>query len=94
MSKVLSISQQRKRRFLKNLKSFENKLHGSDVLWWKSLSFAAKLTLTSKWTSYKKRFLKLNKKEPKIKYFLVIYRNRFRPNLSVKRNVIIDHIIN
>lgn len=83
--KSLSDRERKRRMLLKMCNSIENKLHGSDLIWWNSLSLSARYSFLFKWISIKE--------EKKFKHFLRETKSSYRPNLSNFRDASIEHLL-
>jgi len=86
MSKKLSIREKNRRMFLKMHRSFGNKMHGENLIWWNSLSKKAQYSILFRWIPYKKFY--------KFKRFIEAYKPGYKPTTVNYREAIIDHIIN
>ena len=87
MSKQLSNIERNRRKYKKMLNSLENKMLGSNLIWWKSLSLNAKYALLFRHIAFRQ--------EPnyKFKYFIQKYKPLFIPKKVNYRNAIIEHLI-
>jgi hypothetical protein len=86
--KTLNVRERNRRKILNMYKSVENKLHGSDLIWWNSLTIKARYSFVFSWRYYHKSF-----PNNKFKHFLKSKKLGYVPNLQNKRNAVIDHLI-
>ena len=86
--KTLNVRERHRRKILNMYKSVENKLHGSDLIWWNSLTIKARYSFVFSWRSHHKML-----PNNKFKHFLRTRRMSYVPNLQNKRNAVIDHLI-
>ena len=87
--KCLNIRERNRRKYLNMYKSVENKLHGSNLIWWNSLTIKARYSFVFSWREYHKSF-----SDTKFKHYLNLRRGHYIPNIQNKRNAVIEHIIN
>jgi hypothetical protein len=88
--KILTRQEKNRRMFLSMYKSLENKMVGRNLIWWESLTIKQKYSLVHKWHDYKKS---VYPKSPKIKNFLEIQKPKYKVQISVMREVVIDKIL-
>jgi hypothetical protein len=93
MNKVLSTTERNRRKYKNIYQSFEKKLNGENLIWWNSLTHRAKYSVIFKWIKYRVDFKNKHKKDPKVKYFILNYKMKYKPHVSMYRQSVIDHIL-
>jgi len=87
MSKVIGPYEQKRRQYRKMLNSLSNKMHGTNVLWFESLSQKAQYALLFKYIDAKQN------SKFKFKHFITKEKNSFIPSTINVRNAAINHLI-
>lgn len=87
MRKNISHTEQNRRKYRKMLNSLSNKMDGSNIIWFNSLSLKAQYALLFKYNRYK------NDSKFKFKHFINRERRNFIPTKTNIRNATIDQLI-
>ena len=87
MSKQIGDLERKRRKYQKMLRSLGNKMHGSNLIWWNSLSQKAQYAVLFK--------IIQDRQNPKYKFkhFVDQYKPLFIPTTNNARNAVIDHLI-